>query len=169
MGDQALLSSDPGLRRLTRHDGPLMAEFYAALTDREAYYFYPHPLDDEHAHRLAAAADETGHITLLGTEVDGDRERLNGYAFLKQAAPGEPWGFGICVRPGRQERGLGTALLARILVLAREAGVKRVLLSVHTDNQRALKLYRAHGFVRTGEFINPHQGVPQYRMEAALE
>ena len=157
------------LRPLRSDDGALVAEFYASLRERDVHYFYPHPLDAEHAHKLAAQADDDGHIALLATEdVDG-AERMMGYAYIKRGGDEERWHFGICIRPDRQSIGLGTMLLGRIARIARRAGVTRICLTVHKDNQRALRLYTAHGFVITGERLYERQGVWQHMMEAALE
>lgn len=156
------------LRPLRSDDGPMVAEFYASLRERDMYYFYPHPLDAEHAHRLAAQADDDGHIALLATEHVDDAERMMGYAYIKRG-DADRWYFGICLRPDRQSVGLGTLLLGRLMQVARKAGVRRVCLTAHKNNQRALRLYTAHGFVITGERLNEQQGVWQHTMEAVLE
>jgi hypothetical protein len=64
--------------------------------------------------------------------------------------------------------GLGWRLIDHLFNSAAASGVGRVALTVHPDNGRALRLYQRAGFRLVGEFINRHQGVKQYRMEADL-
>ena len=42
------------IRPILASDGPIIAEFYESLTPRDSWFFYPHPLDDENARKLAA-------------------------------------------------------------------------------------------------------------------
>jgi RimJ/RimL family protein N-acetyltransferase len=50
------------------------------------------------------------------------------------------------VRRSHWGRGVGSALLRRALAWAREAQLRRVELTVRTDNERALNLYKRFGF-----------------------
>jgi L-phenylalanine/L-methionine N-acetyltransferase len=60
-------------------------------------------------------------------------------------------GLGLSVAAEWQGRGLGRQLLARLLDWADNwAGVLRVELNVHVDNDRAIALYRSMGFVEEG-------------------
>ena len=60
-------------------------------------------------------------------------------------------GLGIGIAPQWQSRGLGRQLLTRLLDWADNwAGVLRIELLVHTDNERASALYRSLGFVEEG-------------------
>jgi putative acetyltransferase len=59
--------------------------------------------------------------------------------------------LGLSVSPRWQGRGVGRRLLARLLDWADNwAGVLRVELHVHADNDRAIALYRSMGFVEEG-------------------
>ena len=59
--------------------------------------------------------------------------------------------LGIGIAPHWQGRGLGQRLIARLLDWADNwAGVLRVELVVHADNERAQALYRSMGFVEEG-------------------
>tara|TARA_B100001105_G_scaffold255365_1_gene254351 strand:- start:3983 stop:4501 length:519 start_codon:yes stop_codon:yes gene_type:complete len=50
------------------------------------------------------------------------------------------------VRRSHWGRGAGSALLTEALIWARLSGLVRVELTVHTSNERAVALYRRHGF-----------------------
>ncbi|WP_348633530.1 GNAT family protein [Rhizobium sp. BK251] len=60
------------------------------------------------------------------------------------------WHSGNGYRSGTSRQGLGHRLIVRTLEGAREKGVIRVELSVHSDNERAIRLYERVGFVREG-------------------
>jgi len=53
----------------------------------------------------------------------------------------------IAVRPDYQGHGLGTILLRRALGALRAGGARAVKLEVRETNERAIGLYRRHGFV----------------------
>jgi len=60
-------------------------------------------------------------------------------------------GLGIAIAPEWQGRGAGRQLMARLLDWAdRWAGVLRIELWVHVDNERAIALYSSLGFVEEG-------------------
>ncbi|MEZ0309163.1 MAG: GNAT family N-acetyltransferase, partial [Ramlibacter sp.] len=59
--------------------------------------------------------------------------------------------LGLGVSPAWQGRGVGRRLLARLLDWSDNwAGVLRVELHVHADNDRAMALYKSMGFVEEG-------------------
>ena len=69
-----------------------------------------------------------------------------GYGFLDEDIPG----LGLAVRPDLRRRGIGTALLAATIALAREQGYFALSLSVEELNEAALRLYVRAGFVVVG-------------------
>lgn len=62
------------------------------------------------------------------------------------------WGeFGMSVQPGWRSRGVGNALLARLIEWALSVKeVEKITLRVRADNPRAIALYKKHGFVQCG-------------------
>lgn len=78
--------------------------------------------------------------------VRGDDGRVDGYAGLA-LGPDEAEVQTIGVRPDRQGRGIGRALLRELIATA---GGRRILLEVRTDNEPALALYRSSGFETIG-------------------
>ena len=59
--------------------------------------------------------------------------------------------LGIGIAPGFQGRGVGRMLITRLLDWADNwAGVLRIELTVHADNDRAMALYRSMGFEDEG-------------------
>jgi ribosomal protein S18 acetylase RimI-like enzyme len=68
------------------------------------------------------------------------------YGFLGEDVPG----LGLGVAPAHRRRGLGTALLAATIQLAREQGAAILSLSVSERNQAARRLYDRAGFIAVG-------------------
>jgi ribosomal-protein-alanine N-acetyltransferase len=58
--------------------------------------------------------------------------------------------YSLTVDPEHQGRGLGRLLLGRVEELAAEQGCERLLLEVRSDNEAALRLYRASGYREVG-------------------
>jgi len=82
-------------------------------------------------------------------------ETIAGMAGLHPVHPGlrrsHVRALGIFVAPCWQGRGVGRQLLQRLLAWADDwAGVLRVELNVHAQNERAIALYRSLGFVEEG-------------------
>ncbi|MBI2942444.1 MAG: GNAT family N-acetyltransferase [Chloroflexi bacterium] len=153
------------LRPVAVGDADFMAEFFASLTEREKHYFFW--LDEERARRLALDIERDPSFRLIAVGEHDGCVRVLGYMFLESKDEGPPT-FGACLHPGAQSRGLGRAMIDHLLTSAAESGLDRACLTVHPDNWRALRLYQRMGFVLTDEFVNTHQRVKQYRMEADL-
>ena len=56
--------------------------------------------------------------------------------------------LGVSVVRAMWGKGIGTALIGRILAFARENGLEQVFLEVRSDNARAIRLYEKHGFCK---------------------
>ena len=54
--------------------------------------------------------------------------------------------IGLSVRRCAWHRGVGTALMERLLSFAREHGIEQLELEVRSDNARAIRLYEKFGF-----------------------
>jgi len=79
-------------------------------------------------------------------ELDG---AMAGYAVLMPALD-EAHLLTIGIAAGHQRKGLGAELLGRMLSIARDGGMHRVILEVRPSNTAALALYRKCGFSRIG-------------------
>lgn len=74
---------------------------------------------------------------------------LAGY-FLMMYAVDEAHLLNITVRRGLHGRGLGRLQLDKVSALARERGMRSVLLEVRPSNLRALAVYKRYGYVQIG-------------------
>jgi putative acetyltransferase len=88
-------------------------------------------------------------VALAGDEIVG-HAGLHGNENPRRA---HAWHLGISVRDDWQGRGVGTKLMEALIDLADNwLGALRVELTVYTENERALKLYRRFGFEIEGTY-----------------
>ena len=79
--------------------------------------------------------------------------RVVGFAGIILAAD-EAELLNIAVTPSFQGRKIGQALLDKMIVSAREKGIRRILLEVRKSNTLAMDLYYKNQFVKLGERKN---------------
>lgn len=137
------------IRRITEADIP---GFWNALDSvaRESKFLRADaapPIDGVSA--FVSSNIETGNPQMVAV-VEGE---IIGWCDIVRA----PAGFeshcgelGMGVVSAWQGRGVGTALLTETLAAADAAGFLRVGLTVHSDNPRAMALYRRFGFLEEG-------------------
>ncbi len=152
------------LRRLTEADASALAAFYNSLSAPSKRTFAPlGPITT--LERCAGVARDnllnTGHD--LVAVADG---RIVGWTFIWKFDSKEPF-FGLAVADAYHGRGLGKALMTRMMQIARARCMPKVYLTVVQDNVVAWRLYGSQGFVRYGEFVG-EDGLPYYRMSADL-
>ena len=111
------------------------------------------PLSVEVERNYLASVQESSvsafFLAKIGDEIVGDasfsgssRERLKHRGELGVSVRRDAWGMGI-----------GKALIRQVLDFAEQtAGAEAVTLTVRSDNARAIALYRAFGFEKTGTF-----------------
>lgn len=87
-------------------------------------------------------------------------------------APSRLYVIALAVDEGHRGRGIGTALLRRVVDEASARGLRAVALDVASDNEAAIRLYRREGFAKISEArIAPTRGLPELasmRMERIL-
>lgn len=115
----------------------------------------PDELSEENVIKTITTLSQTGKGVYLVAEQDGV---IVGHAFL------EPLQLkSIChvaqltigVHKGWQERGIGTALMQKIIEWARQSQtIEKIELNVRAKNDRAVALYKKMGFVEEGRLKN---------------
>jgi acetyltransferase len=147
--------TDVLIRPIRPEDEPLMVSFHQTLSDRSVYFRYFHPirLKQRIAHeRLVRMCfiDYSRQIALVAlrdTRSAGEQELLGvgRLVILRTTRTGE---FAILVSDRHQRQGLGTELLRRLLEVARQEGLGRVIGDILADNYEMLRVCEKLGFDR---------------------
>ena len=156
------------IRRATPRD----AAAYARIMGDPAVYAglmqLPYTSEEVWRARLADSCEPGKADLLLVAEVGGE---VVGTSGLHPVGPSprrrHVMMLGISVAPTSQRRGVGRALMAAMCDYADHwAGVLRLELTVYTDNEPAIALYRRFGFevegthrcdtLRAGRFVDSH-------------
>ena len=93
-----------------------------------------------------ADALNSGYLCCVDETEEGG---IRGYAILMPVAD-EAELLTIGVAQAEQRKGLGRAILAEMLNMARERNMQRVFLEVRSSNVAAIALYRSAGFSQVG-------------------
>src|SRR5215467_7107288 len=125
------------LRPMASSDVPAVAKLEVALFGEEAWS--PDMLASE-------LAGEPGKYYLVAAD-DGV---IAGYAGLLAPGGGQADVLTVGVAHDRWGEGIGAALVENLLTEAARRGCTEVFLEVRTDNDRAQRLYRRHGFAGVG-------------------
>ena len=106
----------------------------------------------EEAAFLASLEHSDRGIFLLARTQDGIIGTAS-YAVCPKRRASHRGEFGLCVAKAYWNRGVGTALLQRILAFAKDrAGSEIVSAEVRSDNRAAIRLYERFGFEKIGTF-----------------
>lgn len=84
--------------------------------------------------------------TCMVAELD---DAMVGYAVLMPAVD-EAHLLTIGIAAGHQRKGMGEEVLGRMAAMARDSGIRRIILEVRPSNTPALSLYRKCGFRQIG-------------------
>lgn len=92
------------------------------------------------------------HVHSLVAEIDGEIVGNLGFELCTNPRRRHVGSLGMGVKDNHQGRGVGSALLSAIVDLTDNwLNIKRIELTVYTDNQAAIALYDKFGFVIEGE------------------
>lgn len=136
------------IRPLARNDAPALLDFYRGLPDWIVHWYDPFPGIEEqrlNEHMRQAGAREA--VSYVLCSADG---AIHGHGFVLAVDTDAPvFGIGLC--EAAIGRGLGRALMKRVIDEADRCGATSVTLTVFKDNARARRLYESFGFTCTGE------------------
>ena len=141
------------IRPIRPEDEPLMVKFHESLSERSVYLRYLNRLvlDQRVAHeRLARICfiDYDREMALVAVHKDpqtGEKEIVAASRLMKIPG-GHDARFSILVSDSWQGHGLGAELISRLLNIARDQKLARVLARMSADNQVMHKLCERLGF-----------------------
>jgi GNAT superfamily N-acetyltransferase len=131
------------IRELLKSDGEKLGSFLESLSPETEYFFHPYPLTRDSASAFVNRED----IFCLVAEENG---KIIGYAWWEPKESELP-SIGICVADEYQGRGVGKALLGKLIEEAEKWRKKGLRLITMKDNLRAIALYKRFGFYIVGE------------------
>jgi acetyltransferase len=144
------------IRPIRPEDEPLMVQFHQTLSDSSVYlrFFHMQRLDARIAHeRLIRKCfvDYDREIALVADRIDPQtaKHELLGVGRLTRQRNPRDAEMGILVTDRYQGAGLGTALLGRLIDVARQENIHRVIAHILSENQAMLRLARHFHFTLT--------------------
>ncbi|HUW30168.1 MAG TPA: N-acetyltransferase [Planctomycetota bacterium] len=167
------------LRALRPDDAPLLGAFFIGLPEDTRSRFAPHPFTMEEAEKLCSQINCRQTIRIVGViDSDGEPRIIAYFIFMPgfgeheqkryhergmPLAPATDCSVAPCLADDFQNRGLGSVLMGKVLLIAKRLGYKRALLigGVIATNLRAVHFYSKLGFRRVGTFST---GIENYDM-----
>jgi putative acetyltransferase len=153
------------VRRAEPSDSAAIHRTFSSLRAMACTLQLPYPSAEAWRKRLA---DPTGDVHLLVAEVEGEVVGNLGLHYDHTSVRRRHAGsLGMAVRDDWQGKGVGRALLAAALDLADNwLNLQRIELTVYTDNEAAIALYKKVGFAiegthrmyafRAGEYVDAY-------------
>jgi hypothetical protein len=145
------------LRHAVEEDLPQLMECTNSVALERVYIASEGISDPERFRRKFWEPIRTGDHICLVAEVDG---KVSGYLNLQLGTPSKRRHtayIGTLIVRELRGMGIGTALMAMVVELARERNVKKLFLSAFSINRRALEFYKRNDFeveaVLKGQFI----------------
>ena len=173
------------LRPLEASDAEALGDLFVSLSEATLALYAPHPFDRATAQELCRNIRNAETTRMIAAVGEGGAERIIAYFILVWSVmPGELRRYaelGIdlasregctlapCVADAYQDQGVGSAVMAHVIPLARRLGFKSMILfgGTREENVRAIHFYEKHGFRKVGEFIE--ESVNNYDMIMDLQ
>jgi len=136
-----------------RHSEPVDAsaikEIYACTNAYSGTLQLPHPSNQMWENRISKIPSNVySFVAETGGEIVGNL----GFEICENARRRHVGSFGMGVKDNHQGKGVGSALIATVVDLADNwLNINRIELTVYTDNDSAVALYKKFGFVIEGE------------------
>jgi acetyltransferase len=145
--------TDVTIRPIRPEDEPLMVKFHETLSDRTVYlrYFSSLSLSRRTAHdRLAriCIGDYEHEMVLVAEHKDAQigELRIRGVGRLNKLPTHNEAEVAVLISDQYQHRGLGTELLRRLITIARDEKVERIVAEMLRDNLAMQTIFKELGF-----------------------
>ncbi|GEM74498.1 GNAT family N-acetyltransferase [Vibrio sagamiensis] len=152
------------IRRTESSDARAIKEIYECENAYKGTLQLPLPSQDMWDRRISNMPDHVySYVALLDNEIVGNL----GFEVCTNPRRRHVGSLGMGVKDNVQGKGVGSALLAKVIDLADNwLNLTRLELTVYVDNKRAISLYKKFGFeiegeskafaFRQGEFVNAY-------------
>lgn len=142
------------LRSAEENDAPGLLEFVQIVArDGDGMIAEPDELTrtEEQQRAWIRAPHENPREVVLVAEDRGQIVGVVNFQIGKARRRSHSGSFGMSVHPEWRSRGVGNALLGRLIEWATSVKeIEKIFLGVRADNPRAIALYKKHGFVECG-------------------
>ena len=154
------------VRALTRSDRALIAGAFERLSDRSRFlrFFSPQPRLTKRTLDALMAVDHDDHVALVALH---EGSAVGVVRYVRDRDDRGLAHLAITVVDAYQGRGLGRALIAELLDVAAQRGIRGLVLDIHPDNHVMTALARSLG-VRLGFSDGAVSGVLEVPVAAPL-
>jgi RimJ/RimL family protein N-acetyltransferase len=139
-------------------DLEMLWKMYSTLSDK-SLKFLPNPFTRERVESWIENLNYDRVLPILAVVEENSKEKIVAgatLAFSQVEVFKHKAEFGITVHDDYQDRGLGTALTKHMIEIARSKGLKKISLTVVTENSRAIRVYEKCGFRIEGRLEKDH-------------
>ncbi len=137
------------VRRSEPEDAQGIKEIYACENAYSQTLQLPFASTKDWQNRMANVPE---NVYSFVAEIDGKIVGNLGFEICKNPRRRHAGSFGMGVMDDHQGQGVGSALLSALIELADQwLNLRRIELTVYTDNEAAVALYKKFGFVVEGE------------------
>ena len=154
-----------GFRPEQAGDTEMLWKMFSTLSEKSVSNLAP-PFTRERTERWTSNIDYDKVLTIVAAIEEKNEQRIVGSASLSFDAREifkHKAELGITVHDEYQNMGIGTAMLKHLLDIARMKKLRKILLLVDTDNDRAVHIYKKVGFEIEGKLRNEKYLKGQYR------
>jgi len=164
-------TAQTGLRVLFRPEQPsdteMLWDMFSTLSKESASNLLP-PFPRERIESWTSNINYDEVLAVVAVVTENNIQRIIGDASLKfhsEEALQHKAELGITIHDDYQNLGIGNALLAHMISVARLKKLKKVYLNVSAANDRAMYVYKKAGFVVEGKLVNESYVNGKYRDE----
>lgn len=137
------------VRNATEQDIPAVAEIYRGINAAADTLQNPYISNEFWISRIKAVPEG---VYSLVAEIENEVVGQLGFSAMQHARRKHVGTLGMAVKDGHHRQGVGAALMTAVVDLADNwLAVRRLELTVFTDNKAAIALYEKFGFVIEGE------------------
>ena len=137
------------IRPIKPEDAPLLVELFESLSSRTIYYRFFSPMKSMSHDMLVrfTQVDYDREMALVAIDNTQTDEKMLGVSRLMSDVDGITAEFAVMIADPWQGKGIGAALMERLMAIARERGIRTLTGLVLRENRTMLSLGRKLGFL----------------------